>query len=596
MALSMSNTGSSAGGVPFLPGYRVPEPKDSFSKKQTLGSAGAGIAGTLKTGMHLPKLDLASLQALADPTHRYSQTSRPLTHEERETIKDSARNTYRPAISPAWLKHDRQVLRFFAVHEEPLAEQNESSRLRNYIFYFYLEDGTMMVQEPKVRNSGIPQGTFFKRHRIPRPQEMGGGHFTCEDLRVGASLVIYCRTFQLIDCDEFTRDFYQRVLNVTLDPAIELPEPEQPKTARNPVKVPKLASNRRTENVRQYLENDRKVLRFHCYWDDHTKYGSRMYMTLHYYLADDSVELLTSFPRNWGGDSYPTFYKRSPLRMNPYVSPAPGMLEPESIIYKPEDFIIGKTVNVWGRQLFLYDCDDFTRDFYVKYMDHPQEKIVIETPPTVHTKLCPPPYRGMGSEEDSMESCVRLTPRPQPPDVERMMKNTGKALRFEAVMANGKMEDENRRFIAAIYLADDAVAVWGMKTRNSGHAEGKFAQRSRKRNPATGDWFKAADFYIGAKLEINCTPFLLTQADEGALIHMEAHPLQFPYSDPVAVQAKLYDVKELLTQVPEISAESFKELCKGKGINLVEQEVVTLLRKFGNEAGLLQTAPLLQEL
>ena len=35
---------------------------------------------------------------------------------------------------------------------------------------------------------------------------------------------------------------------------------------------------------------DRKVLRFKGYWDDHTKYGARLYFNIHYYLADNTME------------------------------------------------------------------------------------------------------------------------------------------------------------------------------------------------------------------------------------------------------------------------------------------------------------------
>lgn len=105
----------------------------------------------------------------------------------------------------------------------------------------------------------------------------------------------------------------------------------------------------RNEKLQQYLENDRRVLRFHTFWDESGKYGSRKfpgldcvavdvlpskklwvldpltwiaqkistshwfyavffwslnrnlqvvrYYTLHYYLADDTVEMLENLPR-----------------------------------------------------------------------------------------------------------------------------------------------------------------------------------------------------------------------------------------------------------------------------------------------------------
>ena len=51
-------------------------------------------------------------------------------------------------------------------------------------------------------------------------------------------------------------------------------------------------------SFKRYLENDRKVLRFYTFWDESGKYGSRKYYTMHYYLADDTVELLENLPRS----------------------------------------------------------------------------------------------------------------------------------------------------------------------------------------------------------------------------------------------------------------------------------------------------------
>jgi len=33
---------------------------------------------------------------------------------------------------------------------------------------------------------------------------------------------------------------------------------------------------------------------------------------------------------------------------------------------KPSDLMIGKSVNIYGRNFFIYDCDLFTKTFYAK--------------------------------------------------------------------------------------------------------------------------------------------------------------------------------------------------------------------------------------
>jgi len=555
----------------------------------------AGASAVLSNKGTVPTLDLAMLQEMKDPFHRYDMSVRSLTHEERDLAKESARNTYRPAIQPAWLKHDRQVLQFDAYFQEPVHESpKETFRIRCCKILYYLEDGTMMIQEPKIENSGIPQGSFVKRHRIPKPGN-AGGYYTYTDLIVGATISIYSRAFRITACDDFTRYFYQVSAKqevpaneeIPLDSfrAAEMPEEEPSRKAlqleSKEYSNIALGGNRRNAKLQQYLENDRKVLRFECYWDDQTRYGTRMYYTLHYYLSDDSIEMLENLPRNAGRDPYPVFWRRSPLRKNPHVSPAPGMDEPEAVIYKPEDLIVGESINVLSRDIVLYSCDDFTRSFYRSYMDHEQDSYPIEQPKITHVKLSHPPHHGFGSEEDSLASCVRLMPRPPRRDEQKLMADADKVIRFEATMPNDTFEDENRRFIVAIFLADGHVCVWELKQRNSGHSEGKFASKSKKKNPATGKFFTPSDFYIGAILEINASPFHLVGADQAALNYMEDNCKDFPFADVSQVLTKVEPLSDMLQGAGNVECADFQQFALDRGIDLVDHELITLARNFG---------------
>lgn len=50
------------------------------------------------------------------------------------------------------------MLRFYGYFKEAITESNmENFRVRKIVLYYYLEDGSMQVAEPKQDNSGIPQ-------------------------------------------------------------------------------------------------------------------------------------------------------------------------------------------------------------------------------------------------------------------------------------------------------------------------------------------------------------------------------------------------------------------------------------------------------
>lgn len=68
------------------------------------------------------------------------------------------------------------------------------------------------------------------------------------------------------------------------------------------------------DTLGQFLENDRKVLRFYAYWDDReSMFGDVRDLILFYFLADDTIQLKEVFPHNSGRDAPAKFLARQKI-------------------------------------------------------------------------------------------------------------------------------------------------------------------------------------------------------------------------------------------------------------------------------------------
>jgi len=584
-------------------GTEKPKGFTGNARKTTLGFK---VPGNLRSMVDLQKTPLASdhgrqLASLMATAGWRVAFAEPPPEEEVKEEDIIPKNMRYPRITPAWLKHEKQVLRFYGFFQESIPERwDENSRYRHVYIMYFMEDGTIGINEPKVENSGIAQGTFLKRSRVVNEDGIPVGP---DDMRVGQDLTLHGRTYHISGCDRFTRWFFE-------ENGIKLGEDEDVPTDlwqkgyrlakafdRGGVPLTRAAVEDKAiqramggippidKKLSQFLLNDRKVLRFKGYWDDHTPYGSRVYFIIHYYLADNTVEINEAHCRNSGKAKWPVFMKRGPLRKSNFVNAAPGMLSCEAPRYLPEDLKVGESIHAWGRKVVLWDCDDFTRSFYKEYLgiDQAQGRIDVAEKPLTHAKLMPPPHTGVGKEEDSLLNCSMIQPTPPKVDLERMMKLTGEVLRFECKMINGEPEDELRRLVIAYYPADGDVAVFEVPVRNSGHMGGKFADKRRIKNPDTGLPFQLSDFYVGKVVTIAAQPLQITRADERCLQFLEARPKQFPYADPKACAKKLLPLDENpeLSSAEGVHPDRLKELAQEAGISIVDHEIVTLLRRFG---------------
>lgn len=199
--------------LPFLPGNTYADPTITrYHKTQLLGIKDGTI--TEKTTNIAEHVDPALLDSMREGMAGSLAGVPKRLDQENDSI---------PKIAPKWLKYDRHVLKFNAYFQEPVVEDaNENFRLRKCIIYYYLDDDTIHIIEPRVENSGVPQGIFLKRHKLPYPDDESK-YYSWTDLNLSQNFSVYKRIFRIVDCDEFTRRFYANE-GYALNAAEPLPE------------------------------------------------------------------------------------------------------------------------------------------------------------------------------------------------------------------------------------------------------------------------------------------------------------------------------------------------------------------------------------
>jgi hypothetical protein len=126
-------------------------------------------------------------------------------------------------FEPTFVKLDKVVLKFDAFFKESVMESNlENWRVRQLVIFYYVEDSTLMITEPKVTNSGAPQGVFLKRQSVIKP--CTSDVLVPMDFDVGDTIDIYNRQIKIIDADKYTREFFTSAMGITLGEKLDLPE------------------------------------------------------------------------------------------------------------------------------------------------------------------------------------------------------------------------------------------------------------------------------------------------------------------------------------------------------------------------------------
>lgn len=533
-------------GVPLIPGmlstHHRETSKADFRKRQVLEQMSNGKA--LDVEAAALGMFGAKLHQLRQGTHASASTPPPPPVATAVSNKGNGNGgsstKYRvDATLPAWITNDRQVLRFFGYFQENALEGGrEMLRTRRIALCFYLSDSALSISEPRVANSGMAQGEFMKRTVATKPD---GSRFKAQDFCVGARVKLYGRVFHLVDCDDATRAYYREALGVELDGPHRYPDDQSSHVdeidaikRKLRAKTASIAESR-AEATRKFHENAQKVLRFYVSWHDpHPLYAETRRYVLHYYLSDDTIEVVEPkepplHPEHQqqrqrvGNHHFAVLIsRRRVVRSDASGTASSGVFGDPNTgkqLLTDRDLRCGEWVMILSRQFLLEDCDPFTRDYYLETHGVTQEKCEPKPPATrakpskwklfqakaledvrtselgqrgfspamlhrldahVQDNQSRKLYHQAGGDSSSPAAASRHGP---PPVAAADNSLDRKQLRFRAKFYGLDPSDLNaqREFTLTYFLEDDTLMVFEPRVKNSGVAGGRFLDRGRFR-------------------------------------------------------------------------------------------------------------------
>lgn len=376
---------------------------------------------------------------------------------------------------------------------------------------------------------------FLKRHKVPRADGQGTYHWT--DLNLRIEVDIYSWVYRIYDCDSFTREFFefnQVALNApeqSLDDnflysrmMLDMKQiPPDLAETKEYFEV-KLKGGKPNKKLDKYIANDWKVLSFTIVWNDTSYDGGEKTYTLNYFLSDSTIEVKEIKVNNSGIDPFPMLLKRMAVPKWPVLTHYPGMSLKQQEFYQPSDLLIGNVIHIYGRDVQLVDCDEYTKQWYLQNMGVEQNPLPTKLPPRTLIHHQVPEHNGIGSEEDTFQNISSLQPKWPPIDVKKVFQNDIHILRFKCKLVSSEPDDENRVFTLSFFCGDDTIMVYEICDKNSGRIGGKFMERKKHKNGVTGQYYQQKDFLVGKTIYLNSYRLQIVEADEYTEKYMEDNP------------------------------------------------------------------------
>lgn len=443
------------------------------------------------------------------------------------------------AMSRAGTSSTDKVLTFQAYYDDDAKGAGPASRQFVYLYYFVDDCSIKIVVAPKKRG-GDKSGTKLRRSVALKEN---GETFAPDDFKLGGAVSIYGRVYNIVDCNQTTRDFFSDDVASIQEPhensgdysGISAPEENEAynnhewdafRPKKNQLKIymeAKMGNTTNNSKREGFIAYGNSVLKFLCCWDDTSNmYGKRHEYAIIYHLADDTVDI-SAISKNTDGGECRQLLKRSKLpkssgdheKSDGEFLPDPGKCG----FLHWSDFDVGATIEVYRRTFLIMDADKATRQFYADHGLELGPAVHLQSPEVKEFIREIPPHVGFGSEEDSLRSCTGSVGGGVPR--QKKINPDAPVLVFVAHLDSKDPGDALRKFVVTFYVDDNTIKILEPPQRNSGYAGGMFLSR-QKMKTQSGSFFTEDLFDVGKTISVACHDFVLTGADAATQTYLAA--------------------------------------------------------------------------
>lgn len=131
-----------------------------------------------------------------------------------------------------FLEYSGMVLCFDCLLDET---DRPGGELITFKLYFYLEDDTVAIKElPENQQGRDGFALLLKRTKIPKNWQKSPvesevkEYYSPVDFTIGSTILVFGRKFLLLDCDSFTRKYFDQVLRCAQPSRLEIQKPACP--------------------------------------------------------------------------------------------------------------------------------------------------------------------------------------------------------------------------------------------------------------------------------------------------------------------------------------------------------------------------------